>query len=335
MNNLPRPVISIIGLGIGFLLYSLAGRLGQPWETVVLSGLFATKAGPETVVEEYLQAIADGDAAKAKSLLSFEPSDDTLLTDEALDASNALGAIADIVVTPVKNPNLSESVEVSYTIGGTPVTATFPTSDYSDKGEWTIDQGTIDLYLGSSISGLDTTLNGIAVDADTVTVFPGTYELATDNDNFVLSGTTSVVVADPYEYLSSELDPTVELSDAGLAAFRKAITDDVNACLASTSLDPGCGIAIPEVLDDGTKIIDGTIVRTLDAAAQAEMADLTPEDLYGDPMNVYGPYIGSVDVTADCEVDGVRETGCTFLFLPSLGSPLVDFSTDPPTVRWD
>ena len=40
MNNLPRPVISIIGLGIGFLLYSLAGRLGQPWETVALSGLF-------------------------------------------------------------------------------------------------------------------------------------------------------------------------------------------------------------------------------------------------------------------------------------------------------
>lgn len=40
MNNLPRPVISIIGLSIGFLLYSLAGRLGQPWETVTISLLF-------------------------------------------------------------------------------------------------------------------------------------------------------------------------------------------------------------------------------------------------------------------------------------------------------
>ena len=40
MNNLPRPVISIIGLSIGFLLYFLAGKLGQPWETLVISGLF-------------------------------------------------------------------------------------------------------------------------------------------------------------------------------------------------------------------------------------------------------------------------------------------------------
>ena len=62
---------------------------------------------------------------------------------------------------------------------------------------------------------------------------------------------------------------------------------------------------------------------------------MKPEDIYGDPMQVRGPYIGSVDVTADCESNGQRLTGCTFLFLPSLGSPLVDFTTDPVTVRWD
>lgn len=40
MNHLPRPLISMIGLAIGFLLYSLAGRLGPPWETILISLLF-------------------------------------------------------------------------------------------------------------------------------------------------------------------------------------------------------------------------------------------------------------------------------------------------------
>lgn len=40
MNNLPRPVISIIGLAIGFLLYSMAGRLGEPWGVLLISALF-------------------------------------------------------------------------------------------------------------------------------------------------------------------------------------------------------------------------------------------------------------------------------------------------------
>jgi hypothetical protein len=34
-------------------------------------------------------------------------------------------------------------------------------------------------------------------------------------------------------------------------------------------------------------------------------------------------------------VNGQRQTGCTFLFLPTLGSPLVDMTTEPPVVRWD
>lgn len=40
MNRLPRPFISIIGLSIGFLVYSLAGRLDEPWNTLLISSLF-------------------------------------------------------------------------------------------------------------------------------------------------------------------------------------------------------------------------------------------------------------------------------------------------------
>ncbi|WP_135228498.1 hypothetical protein [Deinococcus fonticola] len=40
MKPWPRPVISIIGMGIGFLLYALAGRLGDPWDTLIISLIF-------------------------------------------------------------------------------------------------------------------------------------------------------------------------------------------------------------------------------------------------------------------------------------------------------
>lgn len=330
-------------LGTGALIAIIAGGVVLLL-AIVFGVVFAVSGGgpsaeqrPEAVVEKYLQALADGDSETALALLSTKPTDRDLLTDEALAASNKLGAIDDIVVTLPKGTDLRSGdadVTADYTIGGKPVTGEFTVVDYKGDGSWEIQRGTVDLYIGSRLEGLPAQINGIAIDNDSITVFPGTVELTVDNPNYTLSGTTTAIISDPSDYSSDGLDPKVGLSDAGLAAFRQAITDSVNTCLASKSLDPGCGLAIGDVLSDGTKVIDGTITRTLTASAQAEMASLEPDELYSDPLKVRGPYIGGVDVTADCESNGQSYTGCTFLFMPTLGSPLVDFSTDPVTVRW-
>ncbi len=330
-------------LGTGALIAIIAGGVVLLL-AIVFGVVFAVSGGgasaeqrPEAVVEKYLQALADGDSETALALLSTKPTDRELLTDEALAASNKLGAIDDIVVTLPKGTDLRSGdadVTADYTIGGKPVTGEFTVVDYKGDGSWEIQRGTVDLYIGSRLEGLPTQINGIAIDNDSITVFPGTVALTVDNPNYTLSGTTTAIISDPSDYSSDGLDPKVGLSDAGLAAFRQGITDSVNTCLASKSLDPGCGLAIGDVLSDGTKVIDGTITRTLTASAQAEMASLEPDELYSDPLKVHGPYIGGVDVTADCESNGQSYTGCTFLFMPTLGSPLVDFSTDPVTVRW-
>ncbi|WP_288481558.1 hypothetical protein [uncultured Deinococcus sp.] len=39
--ELPRPVLSILGLLIGFGLYALANRLAEPWQSLLIGALFA------------------------------------------------------------------------------------------------------------------------------------------------------------------------------------------------------------------------------------------------------------------------------------------------------
>ncbi|WP_425145991.1 hypothetical protein [Deinococcus sp.] len=39
--NLSRQVLGILGLLIGFGLYSLSGRLGAPWNSVLIGAVFA------------------------------------------------------------------------------------------------------------------------------------------------------------------------------------------------------------------------------------------------------------------------------------------------------
>ncbi len=329
------PTGALIGIIAGGLVVVLAVVLGIVF-AVRAVGPGRSTAGPQEVVSDYFAALTAGDSKKALSYLDAKPADTTLLTDEALAASAAAGPIADVVVTASEASRTAYSVPVTveYTIGGEQVSGQFEAVDFERDGSWTLGRGTIDIYVGDDFSGLNPTVNGVAIDSDTITVFPGVVELAIDNANYALTGTTTTIVSDPDDY-SAEFDADVALSDAGLTTFRGAVNDAVTTCIASKSLVAGCGIDLPDVLSDGTKIIDGTVTRTLRAETQATLANLEPEEIFGDPTQVRAPYLGGLDVTADCEVNGQRQTGCTFLFLPTLGSPLVDMTTEPPVVRWD
>ena len=329
------PTGALIGIIAGGLVVVLAVVLGIVF-AIRAVGPGRSTAGPQEVVSDYFAALTAGDSKKALSYLDAKPADTTLLTDEALAASAAAGPIADVVVTASEASRTAYSVPVTveYTIGGEQVSGQFEAVEFERDGSWKLGRGTIDIYVGDDFSGLNPTVNGVAIDSDTITVFPGVVELAIDNANYALTGTTTTIVSDPDDY-SAEFDADVELSDAGLTTFRGAVNDAVTTCIGSKSLVAGCGIDLPDVLSDGTKIIDGTVTRTLPAETQATLANLEPEEIFGDPTQVRAPYLGGLDVTADCEVNGQRQTGCTFLFLPTLGSPLVDMTTEPPVVRWD
>lgn len=332
-------LIGIVGGGIALLVVVISIVMvlviGQSRAPATAGGAAGTGAqsglGPAAVTEAFLQAVAASDAETALSYVETPPTDEALLTDEALAASNALAPIADITVTEPADASFSTEVTASYTIGGKPVTVDFRVSEYDSKGTWRVGNGIAEVDL-SRFDGLDIEMNGETVGAK-AEVFPGTYELSTSTPNFTLSGATTLTVSNGYDFPSlSDLDVT--LSDEGLALFRSTVKDAANACLASKSLVAGCGLDIPESLSDGSRPVDGSLTRSLSAEGQAKLDSLEPQAAYGAPLQVRGDYIGVVSVTAEFDVDGSRVTG-DLVFGPSLGSPFVDFTSGSPVLTWD
>ena len=336
------PVGAIIGIVGGGLVLLIAIVIG----IAIAGGLLAGARTPSTeergpvatdVVTGYLEALAASDAESALSYLGSKPADTTFLTDEVLEVANAEAPISDIrVIAPSGEPEseYSADIPVRYMMGDTPVSTTIRVSNYDLDAGWTVTGGTAQIELGTRFAGLAMTLNGMPVEGQRAEVFPGAYVLATTTPSFELVGDTTLLITEPFT-IPDTAGIQATLTEEGIAVFRQVATASVNECLTSKTLAAGCGLTIPETLSDGTKIVDGTITRSLGAEAQAKLASLTPQESFGDPLFVQSDSIGSVEVTADCQSGGQSYAGCSFLFLPSLGAPLVDFTTDPPTVRWD
>ncbi|GAA5437016.1 hypothetical protein [Deinococcus aquaticus] len=59
--DLLRPLLGSIGLGIGFALYALAGRLPEPWQSAAIGGMFALLGASAWVYargERWIQGLA-------------------------------------------------------------------------------------------------------------------------------------------------------------------------------------------------------------------------------------------------------------------------------------
>lgn len=301
----------------------------------ISSAIRGAQGDPKSIVTDYFTALQDGDAKQALSYLDESISDKTLLTDDVLKASAKLGKISKVKLTSAKESSSTTTVTATFSVGSTPVTQEFTVYKAYKGGYSILSGGTVSLYP-SMLDGVTVTVNGQEAKGDSWTVFPGAYQLAlpkTLEESFSISGADDLVAAgDSYDLLS---DVKVELNEAGVKQFRDAVTEAVNACIASTSLTAGCGLDIPATLSDGTAVADGTITRTLSADAQANLANLEPRETFVNPLQVYGDYIGSVKASSTSCTQNGATGGCDILFGPSLGSPQVDFTSGTPVVRWD
>lgn len=323
-------ILGIVGGGVAVLLIVIIAAAAVIVPRIAGGG--SPSGSPDGVVAAYLKAVAASDAKTALSYIeeANQPQDSSLLTNAALRASHKLGAIKAIKVSkPAKSSGFVDLV-ARYTIGGTPVTGKFTVDNLN--GKWELESGVAALDVGNYFSGVDLTLNGMKVTGDKATVFPGTYVIATTSKYFAVTGTSKVVVKDGYQPPSLEA-ANLTLSDVGLATFRQAVTAAVAPCLASRTLAAGCGLDLPATLSDGTQLEEGTITRTLSGSGQSTLAGLKDNGYLVDIRKVASESIGSVDVTATCTKGGRRGT-CSILLGPILGSATVDFTTDPPTVRW-
>lgn len=220
------------------------------------AGVPTSARTPVEAVRMFLQALADGDGDRARSVIVPPPSR-TFLGDDALSRQHAAAPITDIDVHAVGSatsagdtaspqnsgtpaPDAARSlVGVSFRIGEHPVTTTFTVVDDGDRRLVADPVAAVPTGSGT-IPGL--TLLGVPVAANTAAlVFPGRlvwgstdpYLSVTPSDT---SGPASTDVTG-----GSARVPTpellVELSDTGIRAIQTAIADHLAACAGSVQAD--------------------------------------------------------------------------------------------------
>ncbi|WP_114561531.1 hypothetical protein [Desertihabitans aurantiacus] len=332
----------IIGIAAGALVVVLLATIGVVAALRGGDGDVATVPGggdaertPEQTVQGYLQAIAESRATDALSYLDRTPDDTSLLTDAVLQESNAIAPLTGITVTPVTATDYSAEVSASYTLGSDSVTAEYTLYRGRDE-QWKLSRGTV--TAGAfGLKGLDITVNGATPEnPEQMEVFPGSYQVSTTVERFALeNGEFTITSPDDYEG-GSLTDIEVVLDEESAELFTRLVTEAAEKCVASDELEAGCGLDLPATLEDGTKLEDGTIERSMPPDTKANLKSLQYELSSQNPtlVSTYD-YLGSVDVTAgECEVDGRRMRDCQILFAPSFGTPTVDMAAEDPTVEW-
>ena len=281
---------------------------------------------------QILTALSEGRADDAKALLgSSSALDGALLTADVLKDSLSRAPITNIQVNEPTGSDPTFRVPVSYTIGDSTATEDFKVDAASKKIETQLPKLRI-----SQGSKADLTVNGTAVKSDEVTVFPGSYQVASGNKYLELKGETQALVKNSLEsnYVSVEFTP----SQAGIDLFREKVLPEAKACLASANLDPGCNMALSESLSDGTTLTDGTIKRTQDSEASATMENVTPKVGSSVPTILSSNEFGNFKISATCTKGG-RTGECNVLGFGSKGTrwpkASINVADADPKVTWE
>lgn len=289
---------------------------------------------PFAAVESYFAALSEGDAEAARSLV-YDAGDTTYLTDEVLAASLELAPITEVSVTEeemTEDIAFSTEVQVSYTLGETPVTKRIYTYENRDTDTWEVD-GAAQL-MQPDLGDLETTVNGEPVSGSEATVFLGLmYELAIDDENFTIDGDGLVEVTESYTSASTL---EVGLTEEATETWRELILSDVEECVASTDMEAGCGLDMPSDVS-GATVVEGSIVRSLPAETDQALQRLTPQPSYSTPTLVGAEYFsGRVDVEYEAEEGGVTSLYELYFGDPgTLGTPMVDMTADELEVIWE
>ncbi|WP_316670559.1 hypothetical protein [uncultured Propionibacterium sp.] len=287
-------------------------------------------------VQDYLTAISQSDADKARGYLPSSLDDDSLLTDAVLKDSNSRAPISDIAVGNAAQSSTSDgyNVPVSYTIGGESVSTTVEVHIYSGNDASIYSYTYLSL---SAISGIDVKVNGVTPNSSTPYVFPGNYDVTIDNQYLTVTG-GEIKSYDPGDY-SADSDLDLAVSDAGIQMFREKVVAEAQACLASTKIDPGCGAKLPDHLASGEQIREDSVHRSQDTENAAKLRSVTPEPGITTPTVISAHYydLGNMDVTATCGKDGNWAEYELYGSASGLhfGSPAIDLTDPDLKVVWD
>ena len=322
-------VIVVIGLLVAFVLRG--GSSGSSGADGSSEGSATPEEQATALATEYTDALVAGDAEAA--LAAFGEDGITgaaLLPTEAYTTALESAPVADVEIgTPVidDTPPITATVELSYTVGGEPVTTELQMDDFDEDDRLALTRQGPNTTAPASAKTLAMTLNGAEVsDEQEVFLLPGGYELALGDERFAPESTDPLSVAD-----LDGLDgwPELELTEDGQKAFRAAVQDAVDDCIADKDLVGGCGSdRISPKSSDGWTAEDGTVNRTLSKKNQKAVDEMTGTPLASDPTTVEGSGpVGAIATTLKCSKDG--QTGsCEMTSGSDITVPRVDMA-DP------
>ena len=342
----PRPVNQRLIIGIVIAL-ALA---------IVAAGIVTNKARDRgtlrktrEVVEDYLTAVAEGDADRARSHLYSSRDhldDDSLLTEEVLKASIERAPMTGITVGEATKDqgqapgrSVTYHVPVSYTVGEDTVSTAIEVHIVSGvDGPAIISCSKLEL---KQFKDADVTVNGVTPRTDRPTVFPGSYELASGSEYLeIVHG--DIAATDPAkDGYSPGKESHLAVSEAGVQLFREKVIAEATECLASTRLNPGCGAELPRYQEMNLRCEEAqedSVHRWQEPEEAARLHSVTPEPRIGSPtiIKADADQLGRIRLTATCrrgDTWSEREQnrydpGTTF------GSPSIDLTDPDRKVMW-
>lgn len=292
---------------IGWLLATILVGVSAGWayvrfvhdprpddDTVVTT---SASAGPripraDTLVRQYLEALAAGDTATAMSLGAVGDGNPAAISPAAYARSLQTHPITEIRVPQLDNA--TTEVPASYRVGDQEVSTRFRVTR-DDTGSWQLAHSTVQIELQvPNASGMPVLVNGVAIPSGVAEVLPGHYEVSTGLPLVGYPEHNSVLITN-LEYdgrVQRVLTPV--LTQAGRDAMLAAGRDALSACLGMASLaPPGCPnqVSNPAPYDPGS-------VRW---------------ELIGNPFGAANPALDPVDQTRG-QVSMVLQFGVRFSY---------------------
>ena len=301
----------------------------------------SASASPEeqakALATEYTDALVAGDAEQALALSTGEQIEDgQLLPVEAYAAALESAPVADVEIgAPVMDTGglASGTVPLSFTVGGEPASMELSVHDFDDDGILELVGVGVNTSVPPGAESLGMTLNGAEIGAaEYLYLLPGGYELGLGAEHFAPESTDPLLVTDAGGLTDW---PEATLTEEGLTAFRGAVQESVDACLAETSLAGGCGMGeVPAETSDGWASVDGTVERSISEETQRTIDTMEATGDYDEPTYVEGSgAVGTVSTTYECTKDG--QTGiCELVLGGGMSVPHVDMADPELPVTW-
>ncbi len=287
----------VAGVILGALVLVLVVAASAYYLLVVNAAPSSTEPGRTTAstaaLQGYLDALAAGDADKAKQYAVTAPADSPLLTNDFLKATVAKSPVTDIHVDAHKDVGTSTYLSASYKLAGTLVQASYQLTKVGTI--WKLDDVVTTVDRPSYWGTLGVTINGTSAPSTKISLFPGVYQLATGT-SLLTFDTTSFTVDEPSDYVSALSSSEPSLTDAGKKLMISQSQAWLTQCLGVQDTNPkDCGMNTP--MPAGVTLAAGSLKRTVDGSA-APFSDATPQVSYGDPTRITLSADVSVKVTA-------------------------------------